>query len=172
VSLWISYSQRSGGVGARRKASSFSLTNAFNPCDFSEFLHALRTNEKIRTAECVSHGILGIAEDEWVLLIKALRSIKGIQHLETSCISGSRDFRSFQAIADAVNSTHSLRELGIYMEGETLPIGPSGLTALANALREHTTLREFTWADMCDRPAVQGTSPDFVLRALPACPHL
>jgi hypothetical protein len=59
---------------------------------------------------------------------------------------GSLDFHPFQAFADAVNNAHSLSKLVIFPHC-TFPIDPSGLTALANALREHTALQDFTWID-------------------------
>jgi hypothetical protein len=82
------------------------------------------------------------------------------------CKPGSRDFHPFQAIAVAVNKAYSLCKLVIS------PVAPcsSGLIPLANALQMHTTLQEVTWFDMCSH--VQGDAPDFVLQALPACPHL
>jgi hypothetical protein len=43
-----------------------------NPCDFNEFLQALQSSETIRNFSCFSQLALGIIEDEWVLLVKAL----------------------------------------------------------------------------------------------------
>jgi hypothetical protein len=147
-----------------------------NPCDFNEFLQALLSSETIQIAECVTHLDLGISEDEWVVLVKTFGSIKCIDDLTFSCEAGSRYFHPFQAIAEAVNSAHSLRNLRIHLEGESLPRDPAGLTALANALREHTGLEEFHWFDHCSHvqlDAVQMiTALDHVLRALPACPRL
>jgi hypothetical protein len=144
-----------------------------NPCDFNEFLETLRSSETIRNVDCGDHVELGITEDEWVLLVKKLGSINDIQNLLLCCIAGSRDFHPFQAIADAVNNAKSLRELAIAIEGETVPRDPSGLAALANALREHTALQEFTWADWCPLPeAAQSAALDPLLRALAASPHL
>jgi hypothetical protein len=145
----------------------------FNPCNFNEFLQALQTSETIRTVNCESYRELGISEDEWVLLVKTLGSIKNIQHLDFFCTDGSPDFDPFQAVADAVNNAQSLCELVIGLDGETFPRDSSGLTALANALREHTSLQEFTWFDFDSRlEAAQITAVDPVLWALPACPHL
>jgi hypothetical protein len=116
---------------------------------------------------------LGYHRDEWVLLVKALGVIRDIQHLEFTCIPGSRGFHSFQAVAEAVNSAQSLRKLRVGTVGTTFPRYPSGLTALANALREHTALQEFIWGDLYSRTeAAQITSIDLVLWALPAGPHL
>jgi hypothetical protein len=145
-----------------------------NPCDFTEFLQALQSSETIRYVYCPSQLRLGIAEDEWVLLVETLGSIEGLQTLKFKCESGSRDFRRFQAIAEAVNSARSLCKLTIDRQGETLPTDPSGLIALAGALREHTTLRTFNWHDFGSRheAAPRDFSLDPVLRALPACPHL
>jgi hypothetical protein len=143
-----------------------------NPCDFNEFLLALQSSETIRTVRCGSHLELGISEKEWVLLIKTLGMIKGVQLLRLYFTLGSSDFHPFQAVAEAVNNAHSLRELYIGLGGDTFPKDSSGLIALANALRDHATLDDFTWTDLCPRPeAAQEDTPDFVLRALPACPH-
>jgi hypothetical protein len=76
-----------------------------NPCDFNDFLQALRSSETIRTAYCCpSHLELGIAEDQWVLLIKTIGCIKGIQNLTFICVSSSHSFHPFQAFAGAVNN--------------------------------------------------------------------
>jgi hypothetical protein len=77
-----------------------------NPCDFNEFLQALRSSETIRTVACGDHRVLGISEHEWVLLMKTLGSIKGIDEITLRCIDGSHDFHPFQAVADAVNNAH------------------------------------------------------------------
>ena len=119
----------------------FRRRTRFNPWDFNEFLQALRSSETIRKVTCCSQLQLGISEDEWVLLVKTLGSIKGIEDLELHCISGSRDFHSFQAVANALNNAQSLRKLAIYIESETFPTDSQGLAALANALREHTVLQ-------------------------------
>jgi hypothetical protein len=141
-----------------------------NPCDFNEFLQALQSSETIREVTCYSQLQLSITEDEWVLLVKTLGRIKGIKDLRFSCKAGSRDFHPFQTVAEAVNNARSLRSLGIYLDSQTFPRDQSGLTALANALREHKTLQGFTWLDYSHM--VEGTYLDPVLRALPACPHL
>jgi hypothetical protein len=142
-----------------------------NPCDFNEFLQALQSSDTIRTIRCKSHQLLGITEDEWVLLVEALGSIKGIESL--SMMPSSHDFHPFQAIAKAVNNAHSLRHLVIGIIGDTLPRDAFGLIALANALREHTALQVFTWADRCSRlEAAHITALDPVLRSLHACPQL
>jgi hypothetical protein len=147
-----------------------------NPCDFSEFLRALQSNETIRTAECGTHQTLGITEHEWVLLVKTLGSIKGIENLTLYCRHGSRNFHPFQAVADAVKNAQSLRKLEIVLgsASETFPRDPSGITALANALREHTALQEFLFYDWCPLlgTAQSSTALHPLLRALPACPHL
>jgi hypothetical protein len=74
-----------------------------NPYDFYEFLQALQTSETIRTVRCKSYTALDISEDEWVLLVKTLGSVRYIQNLKLRlyCIPGSRDFHPFQAVADA-----------------------------------------------------------------------
>jgi hypothetical protein len=143
-----------------------------NPCDFNEFLQALQSSETIRTVECKGHQVLGITEDEWVLLVKALGRIRDIRFLNLCCESDSRDFDPFQTIAEAVNSARSLYKLRVSQQSQTFPRDPSGLLALANTLREHATLEEFTWLDWCPLLAPRDLSLDPVLRALPACPHL
>jgi hypothetical protein len=167
-----SYSQRSVGVGAREPLR-FRRRTPSNPSDFNEFLQALRSSETIRTATCGSHQEVGIAEDEWVLLVKTLGSINDIHHLTLYCTHGSRDFHPFQALADAVNSAHSLHQLRVDLQGETVPRDPSGMIALANALREHTALQEFSFYDWSPLlGTAQSTALDPSLRALQACPHL
>jgi hypothetical protein len=145
-----------------------------NPCDFNEFLQALRSSETIRIMECGSQLELGIVEDEWVLLVKTIGSIRDIQHFEFRCTHGSCDFHPFQAVAEAVNTSHSLRNLLIGLDGATVPRDPSGLTALASALRNHTGLQSFSLIN--ERPlleaAAHSTAFDPVLKALLACPHI
>jgi hypothetical protein len=115
--------------------------------------------------------VLLYTEDEWVLLVKTLGSIKGIQHFELWCRAGSRDFYPFQAVADAVKNAQSLCKLEIVLQDGTFPRDPSGLTVLANALREHTALQEFGWVDICSRIEVaQSAALDPVLLK-PMCPH-
>jgi hypothetical protein len=151
----------------------FRRRTLFNWCDFSDFLHALQSSKTIRTVWCRSQHKLGITEDEWVLLIKTLGSIKGIENLILHCVSGSHDFHPFQAVADAVNNAHSLYSLMVVVDWRTFPRDPSGLIALGNALRAHTPLQKFTWVDICSRTeATQITALDPVLRALSTCPHL
>jgi hypothetical protein len=142
-----------------------------NRCDFSEFLQALQSSETIRTVRCRSHQEMGISEDEWVLLVKTLGRITDIQQLDFNC-SGSRHFYPFQAVANAVNNAPSLCKLEVVLD-LSFPRDPSGLTALANALREHTSLREFTWIDHCSwAEAAHSIVLDPVLWAFPTCPHL
>jgi hypothetical protein len=90
------------------------------------------------------------------------------------CSPGSRDFHPFQAVADAVNNAQSLRQFSIVLQGEAFPGDVSGLTALANSLREYKTLQEFYWFDVLSRfeSAPVDLSPDLVLKSLSACPHL
>jgi hypothetical protein len=117
---------------------------------------------------------LRITGDEWVLLVKTLGRIKDIQHLELSCApGGSRDFHPFRAVAEAVNNAQSLRKLVVEQQCEVFPKDPSGMIALANALREHTGLRDFMWVDFEPRQEmVQSTALDPVLWAVATCPHL
>jgi hypothetical protein len=143
-----------------------------NPCDFNEFIQALQNAETIREVICEPHLQLGITEDEWVLLVKTLGSIRDIQDLGLHCKPGSPDFHPFQAVAEAVNSTHSLYKLRVHLEGETFPRDSSGLTALASALRKHKSLKRFIWVDTCPLlEAAQSTALDSLLRVLSACPH-
>jgi hypothetical protein len=137
--------------------------------DFDVLLQALQSSETIRTVTCRSHLDLGISEDEWFLLVKTLGRIRDIRRLEFCCERGSRYFNPFQAVAEAVNNAHSLRNLEVNIRGETFPRDQSGLIALANALREHTGLHYFR---LIDWSQTVGTSLDPVLRALIACPHL
>jgi hypothetical protein len=145
-----------------------------NPCDFNEFLESLQSSETIRDVTCWSQLHLGISEDEWVLLVKTLGSIKCIDYLSLSCQAGSRDFHPFQAVADAVKNAKSLHTLEVNVDGQEFPSDSSGLTALANALREHETLQDFTWLDFVSRLQAGSVdlSSDLVLQALPSCPHL
>jgi hypothetical protein len=144
-----------------------------NPCDFNEFIPALQSSETIRVVDCESHEVLRITEDEWVLLVKTLGRIRDIHDLRLHCTHGSRNFRPFHAVADAVNNAQSLRKLEVVINSQIFPRDPSGLNALANALREHTGLQEFTLFDFCPLlEAAQSTAFDPVLQALLACPHL
>jgi hypothetical protein len=144
-----------------------------NPCDFNEFLQALQSSETIRTVRCKSQTDLGISEHEWVLLVKTLGRIQEIQHLRLDCTLDSRDFNPFQAVADTVNNAHSLCKLIVDHKDISVRGDPSGMTALANALREHTNLQHFGWIDLNSQTeAAQITTIDPVLWALPACPHL
>jgi hypothetical protein len=144
-----------------------------HPYDFIEFIEALQSSETIRKVQFCSQQTLGITEDAWVVLVKTLGRIKDIKCLEFICKAGSRDFHPFQAVADAVNNAHSLCGLMIGIVGESFSRDPSGLIALADALREHMALQEFIWADFrSQREAAQGAALDPVLWALSACPHL
>jgi hypothetical protein len=102
-----------------------------NPCDFKEFLQALQSSEKIRTVTCRSQFLLSVAEDQWILFVKALGRIQDIQYLEVYCQPGSRDFHPFQTVADAVNNAHSLCKLEVVTNFGSFPREPSGLTTLA-----------------------------------------
>jgi hypothetical protein len=89
-----------------RKPLRFRRRTRSNPCDFNEFLQALQSSETIRNVDCGDHMQLSITEHEWVLLVKTLGSIKGIDEITLRCIDGSHDFHPFQAVADAVNNAH------------------------------------------------------------------
>jgi hypothetical protein len=106
-------------------------------------------------------------------LIKTIGRIKDIQHLGFCCTPGSCGFHPFWAVAGGVNNAQSFSKLDMLLGRGSFPKDPSGLTALANALREHTAMREFTWFDHCHQlVAVQEDTLDFLLRTLPACPNL
>jgi hypothetical protein len=145
-----------------------------NPCDFKEFLQVLQSSETIRDVRCASQQTLCITEDEWVLLVKSLGRIRNIKNLSFWCQAGSRHFRPFQAVADAVNAAALLCRLRIRLDGRNFPRDSSGLTALADTLREHTTLQDFRWFDFGTRMEAgsQELSPDCVFRALMDCRHL
>jgi hypothetical protein len=125
----------------------FHRQTSFNPCDFNEFLQVLQSSKTIRTVTCKSQVLLGIKEYQWVLLVRTIGRIQDIQHFKVYCRPGSRDFHPFQPVADAVYNAHSLCKLRVAVEFGCFPRDPSGLAALANALREHTALQEFTWFD-------------------------
>jgi hypothetical protein len=133
-----------------------------NHCDFNEFLQALQFSDTIRTVTCRSQLRLGITEDEWALLVKTIGSIKGIEHLRLHCLHGSRDFHPFQAVAEALNNAQSLCEVVISPDDASFPDDPSGLIALASALRDHTALEEFGWIDHCSRMEAAQITADRV----------
>jgi hypothetical protein len=145
-----------------------------NPCGFSVFLQALQSSETIRDVSCFSQLQLDITEYEWVLLVKTLGSIRDIRILKFYCTHGSRYFNPYQAVAEAVNSAHSLHMLEVCLRGETFSIALPGLSALANSLKEHTALQKFTWSDFGSRIRIAPSQffLDLVLLALPACPYL
>jgi hypothetical protein len=144
-----------------------------SPCDFNELLQALQTSETIRTVTCKSQLRVGITEDDWALLVKTIGSIKGIEDIRLHCLHGSRNFHPFQAVAEALNNAQSLCKLVISPDDTSFPRDPAGLIALADALREHTSLQEFGWIDHCSRMEIaQIPAVDPVLWALPGCPHL
>jgi hypothetical protein len=144
-----------------------------NPSEFNELLQALQSSETIRRVTCRSQVLFRITEYQWVLLVQALGRIHDIQYLEFSCTPGSRDFHPFQAVADAVTNAQSLLHLRFATNLGSFPREPSGLTALANALGEHTGLQEFSWSGMeSPRRSRDPNSLDPVLWVLPACLHL
>jgi hypothetical protein len=151
----------------------FNHQTCSNPCDLNEFLRVLQSSETIRTVSCQPHFILQLGIDEWVLLVKSIGRIKCIGAL--TLWFDSHNLHAFQAVADAVNSAHSLHTLQLIfvVRSETFPRDLSGLTALVNALGEHTGLRNFTWIDSStQREVVQIPALDHIFRILPACPHL
>jgi hypothetical protein len=147
-----------------------------NPCNFNEFIKSLQASETIRDVICCSYWRLGIAEDEWVVLLKTLGSIRDIQHLEftINCSDSCDSFRPFHAIAQAANNANKLRILSIGLDGAMFPRDPSvGLTAFANALRKHKGLQEFSLIDRRSLlEVVQSTAFDPVLRALSEFAHI
>jgi hypothetical protein len=147
-----------------------------NPCDFNDLLQALQSSETIRDVYLLSRLMIGISEEQWVRLVKTIGSMKGIKYLTLYCEPGSRNFDPFQAVADAINNSHSLTRivLSIDWRSTSFPNDPSGMFALAKALREHTNLQEFTWVDINpdQLEAMNSAAVDPVLRVLPMCPHL
>jgi hypothetical protein len=63
-----------------------------------------------------------------------------LQHLEFWCTHGSRDFRPFREVVDALNNAHSLCGKVVKQEGEVFLRDPLGLAALPHALQQHTAL--------------------------------
>jgi hypothetical protein len=106
---------------------SFRRRTRSNPCDFNEFLQALESSERIRMTVCGYPQELGITQDEWVLLVKTLGSIKGITDLRVHCDSGSQKIDPFQVVADAVNDAQPLCRLGLLRIHGALPRDPQGL---------------------------------------------
>jgi hypothetical protein len=146
-------------------------------CDFNEFLQALRSSVTIRGVKCCPQQNLDITEEQWMVLVQTLGCITGIQNLQlffSFVDHASRNFRPFQAIADAVDSAHSLRTLEILTVEEIGPRDPAGIFALANALRQHPVLNSFQWLDfVCPQEAHHNAMTlDPVFRTLPACTSL
>jgi hypothetical protein len=140
--------------------------------DFNDFLQALETSETIEHVSCSAHLDLDISEDDWVLLVATLARIRDIDNLEFNILSGSRDFHPFQTIADAVNNAQSLHAVNLCLESHEFIADDSGLTAFANAIREHKNLKEVKLCDYSLKvEAAQSTLLDPVLWALSACPH-
>jgi hypothetical protein len=146
-------------------------------CDFNEFLQALRSSVTIRSVMCCRHQSLDITEEEWMVLVQTLGCITGIKNLLlwfSFSDHAFRDSHPFQAIADAVNSAHSLCILTIVMNEKIGLQHPTGITALANALRQHPVLNKFHWLDLGSMQEAHQHSMaiDPVFRALPACTKL
>jgi hypothetical protein len=143
-----------------------------NPLHLADHIRSGRIDTPIRF-RCYPHQELGIKENEWVHFVKTLGKIKGIQELIFVCKPGSSDFHPFQAIAEAVTNAHSLTYLKVVSSQETRNLDQSGLVMLANALRQHSSLVDFSWFDICSlEEESQISTLDPVLLALPACPHL
>jgi hypothetical protein len=144
--------------------------------DFNDFLQALETSDTIEYVHCAAHADLGISEDDWVLLVETLGRMRGIQKLEFHIEpSGSHYFQPFQTIADVVSNAQSLYAVALCLDSDEFIADDLGLTAFANAIREHTTLKEFVWDDSFSHAqleAAQMTALDPLLRVLPACPKL
>jgi hypothetical protein len=122
---------------------------------------------------CYPHQELGITEGAWVHFVKTLGNIRGVQHLIFVCKPGSRNFHPFEAIASAVANAKSLTYLKIVSSPEARNRDQSGLVMLGNALREHSSLVDFGWFDICSlQEESQNTTLDPVLLALPACNNL
>jgi hypothetical protein len=152
------------------------LSTKMNPRELADHIRsgpAKLVHDKPVRFRCYPHQELGITEHEWVLFVKALGNIKGIQQLIFVCKPGSRDFYPFQAIAEAVNNAQSLTYLKVVSSPETRNRDHSGLVMLGNAIRQHSSLVDFSWFNMCSLEEESlKTTLDPVLLALPACPHL
>jgi hypothetical protein len=118
----LRYLPPTNGAAVRRSDSTaciapFRRRTRSNPCSFNEFLKALQSSETVRDVICCSQLHLGIVEDEWVLLVKTIGSVKYIQNLILRCRTGYRDSHPFQAVARAVNNAQLLRKLVIFRLG-------------------------------------------------------
>jgi hypothetical protein len=143
-----------------------------NPLELADHIRSGRIDTPIRF-RCYPHQELGIKENEWVHFVKTLGKIKGIQELIFVCKPGSRGFHPFQAIAEAVTNAQSLTYLKVVSSPETWNRDQAGLAMLGNALRQHSSLVDFSWFDICSlEEESQNTTLDPVLLALPACVHL
>jgi hypothetical protein len=105
--------------------------------------------------------------------VETLGSIRGIQNLTLDCSLGSPNFHPFQAVADAVNNAHSLLTLQVMVPRESPHLVQSGILALANAIRGHAVLQEFSWIGrFASKERHEDASLDPVLLALSACSQL
>jgi hypothetical protein len=104
---------------------------------YNEFLRLLQSIETIRPVTCKAHMELESGFDEWVLLVQTIGRIKRIGDLDLYCDTDSQDFHAFQAVADAVNSAHSLRTLKLrfIIQSETFPRDSLHLTMLLESTR-------------------------------------
>jgi hypothetical protein len=140
--------------------------------DFNDFLQALETSEAIAHVRCSSHLELDIVEDDWVLLIETLGRMRDIENVAYHIESGSHYFHPFQTIADVVNNAQSLYAVSLSLESHEFIADDAGLTAFANAIREHKNLKEVKWCDYSHKVgAAQSALLDPVLRVLSTCPH-
>jgi len=116
-----------------------------NPwCSFDDLLQALRLNKTIREVVCYSHGTLCITETDWIRLMEAFGSIRGLKKIGVAWRNGSHDFHPLQAVARAVDSSMTLQALSITSFGNN-PSDPAGEILLVQSLQQHGTLEVFYW---------------------------
>jgi hypothetical protein len=84
-----------------------------NPCHFNDFLEALQSSETIRDVSCFSQLVSDITEDEWVRLLKTIGRIRNLNIFRFDFEPGASPDFHLQAVADAVNSAHSLLKIVI-----------------------------------------------------------
>jgi hypothetical protein len=189
---WIPKSERQRQAMNRRELVDQILNRDLAACsipyefnDITRVLQSrlLQSSVTIRTVNCRSHREYGISEDKWVLLVQTLGCITGIQNLRFSVNNASHNFRPLQAISNVVRSAHSLRTLGIILNGSELPGGiipedPTGLTALTNAIRHLPVLNSFQWLhyrynhQRLQEAQQHDIVHDTVFQALSSCPKL
>jgi hypothetical protein len=111
-----------------------------------------QSNETIRQVFCFSRLQLCITKVEWILLVKTLGRIRGIQKLSFEFVSGSRDFRPFEAgahfagisnVSPPQEGLHHDRLGNCWCLKELLQLGP--------ATDVHLVLNTEHWFTVTDR---------------------